>query len=127
MIRLENPTCKLQALLGGAITTTALDVVASYSETGNLANRPAKVPSKLSTLSGATPVDVVGAPDPGLVRDVDFISVRNNDTASATVTFRLSLGGEVTRLHTVVIPSGEMAFYCDGRWHAMSATGRLQQ
>lgn len=126
MIRLEAGV-KLQALLGGAVTTTALDVVASYSETGNLANRPAKVGTKLSTLSGATAVDIADSPEPGLVREVDFISVRNNDTASAAVTFRVDDGSAQVRELTVTIATQEMLFYADGKWHCMSATGRLQQ
>jgi len=120
MIRLDS-TRSLQALLGGAVATTELPITVSYSDkTTDTYNGAAQ----LSTTTGATPVIIAAAPAVGVVRDVDYISVRNVDTASATITIRYSTPHSIVAA-TLAVGDHLVFVHGDG-WRVFDASGALK-
>lgn len=117
MIRLGNTTQKLQALLGGAVSATEADIVTSYRDEINTTQSQIRSggASKLTNSSGASAVDIVAAPSQEqTIRVVEFISVRNNDTASITLTLRYNDNGTTYKIITAALASGDTLFYTPG-------------
>jgi len=120
MIRLDS-TRSLQALLGGAVATTELPITVSYSDkTTDTYNGAAQ----LATTTGVTPVIIAAAPAAGVTRDIDYISVRNVDTAPGTITIRYSTPHIVV---TVLLAVGDhMVFVHGDGWRVFDAGGSLK-
>lgn len=126
MIRLDTTTRKLQALLAGAITTTQPDVVACWTDRGNIAAGQMEGGSKAIAMASTTAVDIVDAPDPATVRDVDFIQVRNNDTVSVVVTVRYVDGATLKPLVKVTLLTLQTLCYVNDGWQVLDSSGNLK-
>lgn len=100
MIRLATTTSKLQAFLGGSVTTNPVDVYVSHSEG-----------TQLSKLSGTTVVDICKPPKSDNVREVDYVAIYNADTVSATVTIRTSTEEGYSILYKKTLAAGETLEY----------------
>lgn len=131
MIRLETTTRKLQVLLGGAVTTNELPIVASYRD--ELYNfRPNYHPGGATDLvntTGATPVDIVPAPENGReCRIVEYVSIRNRDTTSATVTVRYNNDGTTYEIVKIILSVDDTLTYTPvAGWFVIDANGRVKQ
>lgn len=91
-------TDKIQVVLGGAVTTNHLQLSAFWSDI-ELTNKGVDGFGNNATISdNTTDVDLVGNPSSGKSRLVDFMSVFNNDTTSATVTVKLNRNGTTSVL-----------------------------
>src|SRR3990167_85214 len=124
MIRLDTTTRKLQALLGGAITTTNPDVVVSYSDKTSLVYTGA---TTVIAMNGVTAVDICAAPAASTVRDVDIITIRNNDTVSAAVTVRYNDNATLYKLVTATLLTGETLSYTHaGSWLCLDVNGNIK-
>ncbi len=110
MLRLNNVNRKLQALLAGAPATTQPDVIVSYSDKNPNDETYTGAP-QLTAMNGVTAVDICSAPASGVVRDVDYISIRNNDTASVTVTVRYNDNATLYKLVSLALATGEQLLY----------------
>ena len=89
MIRLDLTTRKLEVVLGGAITTNQLQVTVSFI-TINKDGISWKGQTTLNLTSSTTAVTICAAPaEAGFVKEIDYISVYNADTVSATVTINI--------------------------------------
>lgn len=121
MIRLDTTTRKLQALLGGAVATTEPGCVVSWSDkTATTYTGGATV---IAT-NGTTPVDICAAPGASTVRDVDYISIRNNDTASISLTVRYNDNGTTYALIVATLATLEKLEYTHATgWKRLSVTG----
>ena len=111
MIRLDATTRKLQAVLAGAVTTNQLPCTVSYSDKTSTDYVGA---TQLTNTNSTTAVDICAAPGASTVRDIDYVSVKNVDTASATVSiiyddnttdytiakFALAVGDQLTYTHS---------------------------
>lgn len=128
MIRLETETRKIQAHLGGAVTTTALDVIVCFSDESLRDGRQFPTPVKLSTLPGSTAVDICDPPGAAVTREVDFISIRNMDTVNATVTVRYyDSDGTTKNIISVTLATIEHLDFSRGEWSVMDASGNRRQ
>lgn len=127
MIRLDTQQRKLQAFLGGAVATTSLDVVACFFEFGNEAQRREKSCMQLSRLSGATPVDIVDAPPAVMNREIDYLSINNNDSAAATVTVRLNDNGTFNKPFVVTLAVGDSLHFGRAGWSVMDSSGAIKR
>ncbi len=127
MISLNKSTKKLQAVLGGAVTTTELDFVTTYRD-GDLQER-FSWPSQDGVTTGATAVDIVDAPGVSSEdRIVNSITIHNVDTVNQTVTIQFVnsvTGSDVTRtIFKATLATLETLVYEDGAgWSVLTATG----
>lgn len=127
MIRLDETSRKLQALLGGAVSSTSLDVVVSFEDSTDRDGRTFDNPSKFSRLSSGSAVDICDAPAPSAIREIDSISIFNADSTSATVTVRYNDAGTTRTIVSVALPASHMLMYSSGLWHVLGTGGeRLQ-
>lgn len=127
MIRLDLSTRKLQAVLAGAVTANQLDVVVNWKDKGRPDYASFETMTKLSQTNGATPVDICDAPNASQIRVIDFVSVRNNDTASATVTVQLNDNGTARKLVVVTLATLEHLYYSDLMgWIVIGTDGQVK-
>ena len=126
-IRLSAPR-KLQCLLAGAVATTQPDVMVCFRDIKRKLQADFQAQTKVSTTSGATAVDICDAPDPAVVREVDTIMVRNNDTASVSATIRYNDNGTTYKIITVTLLTLENLCYAAGSgWRVIDASGNVKQ
>ncbi len=124
MIRLDNTTRTLQIVLGGAITTNQLPVVVCYSDQTTTAYPGL---TQTANTNGTTPVTICSAPAASTTRDVDYLNVRNIDTASATATIRYNDNGTIYQLFSAVLAVGDQIDYTHGNgWQVLDSTGALK-
>ena len=125
MIRLDATTKKLQVVLAGAVTTSQLEVVSSYSDATATGYTGGNTPT---LTNDTTDVDIVAAPAASTIRDVDHISVHNKDTVSATVTIKMDVSGTDYILKKAVLLTGESLNYSHGTgWQTFDVNGALKQ
>jgi len=124
MIRLDTTTRKLQAVLGGAVATTQPDATVCYADkTASAYTGGAAV----AALNGTLAVDICPAPPASTVRDVDTIIIRNNDTATVTLTVRYSDNATLYKLIVVSLLTGESLWYTHAAgWSVLDASGNLK-
>ena len=121
MIILTNTTDKVQVKLGGAVTTNELKCYAAYRDTTTTSIEPKR---NVSNTNGTTAVDLIAAPASSTQRVVDYISVYNADTVSATVTIQFNDNGTLYNLCVVVLGVGEKVEYQEGKgFKVLSTTG----
>lgn len=122
MIVLTQTTDKIQVVLGGPVSTSQLQCVASWRD---ITDTPTYTPGRtVVTTNNTTDVDVVGAPAGSTQRVVDFISVHNADTATATVTVKFDANGtEYILWIGQLAPSERMVFTEKTGWSTLSSTG----
>ena len=124
MLRLDSTLRKLQIVLAGVITTNQLPVMVMYSDKTATAYVGA---AQLSNTNSTTAVDICAAPAASTVRDVDYVSVRNNDTAEATVTIRYNDNATVYAIATIVLAIGDQLVYTHGTgWMALNSSGQTK-
>ncbi len=123
MIRLDS-TKKLQAYLDGAVATTQPQVSVSYSDQTATTYNGA---STLSTLNGVTEVDICTAPAAGTIRDIDFVSIVNRDTADVVVYVVVDVATVEYRLLKVTLDAGDQVEYTHGSgWRVLDQYGSLK-
>lgn len=123
MIRLDRTNRSIEALLGGAVATTQPEVVVSYRDKPNPQSREFLPGSKITQTNSATPVTIVPAPGNATLREIDFVSLRNRDTASVNATIRYNDNGTTYTIVTVLIPVGGHLIYSLGSWSVIDSTG----
>jgi hypothetical protein len=124
MIRLDSTLRRVQILLGGAVASTQPDVVVCYTDRNTPAPAPFLTSTKLSVTNNGTAVDICDAPANLVTRDIDFISVRNNDSASVTVTIRYNDNGTTYKIIAVTLLTLESLLYESGAgWKTLDASG----
>ena len=121
MLRLDSTLRKIEILLGGAVSSTQLTFVACWSDATAAAYTGG---SSLGSTNNSTAVTVVGAPVSGTVRDVDYLSVINLDSATATVTLRYNDNGSLYNIVTIALPVGNHLIYTHAEgWRVVDAGG----
>jgi len=111
MIILTQTTDKIQVKLNGTITTNQLQCFASYRDTTTTSITPGR---NVIVTNNTTAVDVVGSPGSSTQRSVEYLSVYNADTVSATVTFLFNDNGTTYELNVAILLPGEKVEYQAG-------------
>jgi len=106
MIVLDATTRKLEIVLAGAITTNQLEFVASYHD-----STLAPPATNHGVSNNTTAVTLVAAPASGVQRTLDFLSIYNADTVSATVTVRLNDNATLRTIENVALPAGSSLIF----------------
>lgn len=120
MIRLDRTTRILQAVLAGAKTANDAQCVVCYYDVPARAkndNSEYVGATNAQDTNGVTPVTICAAPpDVGTVRDIDYISIHNYDTAAIIVTVQMynSTGTVTTRLHKDTLNAGQTLTWSRG-------------
>ena len=124
MIRLDNINRKLQISLSNVVTTSQLSVNVSYSDktaTDYIGS------TQISTTNNTTSVDICIAPAASTTRDIDFLSVYNADTVSATVNIIYNDNAVTSILHKVTLnPTDKLVFVHGSGWQTIDSTGNLK-
>lgn len=124
MIRLAATTEKLQAVLAGAIATTQPQAIVCYSDDNGTTYVGG---SQRTALNSTADVDILAAPAASTVRDVDYLSIYNRDTASVTVTVKYDVSATDSVIITVTLLTLETLIYTHaGGWMVMTATGGIK-
>lgn len=111
MIILTQTTDKIQVKLSGAVTSNQLQCFTSYRDTTTTSITPGR---NIIVTNNTTAVDVVGSPASSTQRSVEYLSVYNADTASATVTFLFNDNGTTYELNIATLLPGEKVEYQAG-------------
>lgn len=118
---LFSSSAKLQVVLGAAVTTNPVTVVASWADIA--ANASTLAPDSATTsVSTTSPVDVIGSPSAGQ-RQVKFVTIFNDDTVDHTVTVRLSDSTNLRKLLSVDVEAGGRIEFTPNGWRVFDATG----
>lgn len=121
MIRLDATNRKLQAVLAGAITTNQLPCTVSYSDKTSTDYVGA---TQLTNTNSTTAVDICAAPGASTVRDIDYLSIRNRDTAAATVTVMLDDNATDYEIVKATLAVGDQLVYTHGDgWRVIASDG----
>lgn len=125
MIILTETTDNLQAVLAGAVTTNQLQCMSCWRDITTTAFTPGRT---LITTNSANDVNIVGAPGGSTQRVVDYVSIYNSDTATATVTVKLDANGTEYILAKVILAVGEKLEYGnDLGWRVLSSDGAIKE
>jgi hypothetical protein len=111
VIILNATTKSVEVLLGGAVTTTQLPIVAAFVDVGLTTYTPG---SSDTQSNDGNAVTAVAAPGANLQRQVKLLTVYNADTAAATVTVRYNNNGTLRIVATVTLAVGSTLVYTDG-------------
>ena len=126
MIRLDSHLQKLQAFLSLAVTTNQPTSVVCYTDKENEAQKKFFIESVTSSLNSTTPVDICPAPDKAVVREIDSVHIRNNDTADGTITVRINNNGTSYELIKVIVKAGETLVYTNSEgWKVITQYGNV--
>jgi len=114
----------IELILAGAVTTTELDWVVSYID-GEVTNFFPNVQTGAS--NGTTAVVILSVPEERAKRLIKTMSVRNRDTATATVTIRLDDNGTRREIYRVALLVNETLIYTDSTgWKVIDTTGAIK-
>lgn len=124
MLRLDTTTRTLQAVLSAAVALNQPAVNVSYSDKSATAYNGGQ---QVSNLNSTTAVTICNAPAASTIRDIDFINIRNRDTAPVVLTLRYSDNGTFYELLKVTLNVDDSLSYthADG-WQVLSASGSIK-
>jgi len=125
MIVLADTTDRIEMLLNGTVATNQLSGMTSYRDLTASAFTPGRT---VASTNNSTAVQIAPAPASSTTRVIDFISIYNNDTASATVTVRFNANGTMYTLSRVTLAAGEKLEYSEGvGFQVIATTGAVKQ
>lgn len=126
MIILGN-THSLEAKLSGAAATTELPIVASWFELATGTMDASNIASSTTITAGAAAVTFVVDPGPGKARQVKFITIRNSDTATVSLTVQFNDNGTKRILWGGNLAVGDSFIYTDGEGiRVVDSAGRVK-
>lgn len=124
MLKLDTTTRKIQAVLGDAVTTNQLPCTVGYSDDNGTTYVGG---TQLTNTNSTTAVDICAAPGASTVRDIDYLSIRNRDTAAATVTVMLDDNGTDYEIVKATLAVGDQLIYThSGGWNTIDSVGQIK-
>jgi len=122
LILLDTVNRSVDFILGGAVSTAELPFVATFADHTTTTFVPG---ANHGQSNGATPVTLVPAPAPGAQRQAKWLSIRNSDSAVATVTVRYRDSATARVLWSGVLSVGDTLQYADGEgFSVLDSEGR---
>lgn len=124
MIRLDATNRSLEVLLSATVATSSLPVVACYS-TRNVSTYNGG--TTLATVSSGTAVTILPSPGSSEVRDLDYLSIRNNDTVTASTVVRYNDATTTYQVLNTELASGDHLTYTHaGGWNVVDVSGHAK-
>jgi len=111
MLILTQITDKIQVKLSGSVTTSQLECYAAYRDSTVNSILPGR---SVILTSNTTPVDIVSSPAISTSRSVEYLSVYNSDSTSATVTVLLNDNGTSYEINVATLLAGQKMEYQSG-------------
>jgi hypothetical protein len=108
---LDATTRTLEVLLDAAPATNQLPVVVTYADVSFGGATPYLPASSNAVTNGTTAVTAVAAPAASTQRQVEELTVRNDDTAARVVTLRYNDNGTFRKILTPTLQPGETLEY----------------
>jgi hypothetical protein len=122
LILTEND--KIQVVLAGAVTANQLQCVASFE---NLSSDNSTPGNSAVNTNSTTAIDLIGKPANDVFRLINFLSIFNADTASATITIKLNANGVEFILLKVILATGdEIQYTAGGGFFVVNANGGIR-
>lgn len=123
-MNLTDTTKTLELYLTGAVTTNQLPFYTCYSD---LKRQGDSVGALDGLSNNTTAVTIVAAPPDGVVRRMEQLYVRNNDTVNATVVVRLNNNGTARILFAVTLATGESLLWSlNSGLHCYTTAGAIK-
>lgn len=124
MLILTETTDNLQVVLGGAVTTNQLNCLTSWRDITTTGFAPGRT---VTNTNSTTDVNLVPAPAASTQRVVDFVSVYNADTVTATVTVKFDANGTEYVLFKATLATTERIEYTDAKgWQVYNNLGAVK-
>jgi hypothetical protein len=125
---LDTTSIKLEAVLAGAVSANQPEVNVTYITYG-LDGVPSKPAITRTALNSSTDVTILAAPGAqGAVREPQFISIYNKDTASVTVTVKTDDGTTERIICKATLLTLEVLMYEKSNgWYALTSSGGFKQ
>lgn len=121
MIVLDSTSETLQIVLAGAVATNQLECYAAYRDITTTDYTPG---SNVVLTNSTTDRNLVDAPAVSTQRVIDYVSIFNADTASATVTVKYDDTLIERVIHKATLATGEKLEFCEGvGWRTFNAAG----
>ena len=111
MLILTQTTDKIQVRLSGTVASAQLQCYSSYRDSTSSSIIPGRT---VVLTNNTTYVDIVPSPSASTSRSVEYLSVYNSDTASATVTFSVNDNGTIYEINIATISAGQKVEYQAG-------------
>lgn len=128
MIRLDKSNRSLGVVLGGAVATNQLHVITSFTDKyarDDTASAYLLGETQVATTNGATDVTICNAPPQNVTRDIDYVSVRNRDTAAVTVSIEYDDNGTDYVVYSATLAVGDFLVYThEAGWFVQDSSGR---
>lgn len=122
MIRLNPVNSDLISII---TAQNGVKVVASYSDASSSGYSGA---TTATSIGSATTTTVVATPGNGVIRDIDYLNVKNTFAGSHTITIQLSSSATLYPLITVSLLTDESICYTHGSgWTAIDANGNRKE
>lgn len=111
MLILTQTTDKIQVKLSGTVASAQLQCYSSYRDSTSSSITPGRT---VVLTNNTTYVDIVPSPSASTSRSVEYLSVYNSDTTSATVTFSVNDNGTIYEINIATISAGQKVEYQAG-------------
>jgi len=122
---LDTTTRTLQMILSGAVTTNELPIVVGFI-VGILPQSLLRK-AQTSVSNGGTAVTILSAPSAKESETVTFISIRNADTASATVTVRYNDNATIREIITATLAVDDTLIFTEEEgFKVIDSTGSIK-
>lgn len=124
MITLDTIYRRLQLRLGSAAATNEIPILVCYTDKVGGVNTDG---TQNSLSSGTTEQLICSPPNEGVVRDIKYVSVRNNDTAVKIVTITLNDNGDTYENDSYQLDVGDKLQYThDEGWSVIDKYGNTK-
>lgn len=125
MIVLQNSSDTIEIFLAGAVATTELPFYASWIDSSSEGDKKGE---SVAITSGVTVVTAIPSPKTSATsRTIQYISIHNSDTASATITVRINTQSYQRILCKCILAVGDILQYNDGAgFTVMNSSGEAK-
>lgn len=119
---LSTTTDKIDIVLGGSVADNQLRCISTHTDVNTKS-----VGRTVTLTNNTTDVTLVPAPSANRIRQVDYISVYNQDTANASVTIKYDANGTEYTMWTGVLGAGERLEYVPSEgWNTYTNQGSFK-
>ena len=126
MIALDNAGTRALSLI---TAQNGADVFVSFSDYTTATEVYARGVPTLTTVASATTTSICATPASGVIRDVDYVNIKNTFAGSHSITVQITSGaGGPFVLRTIALLTNESLEYTHGTgWTAMDANGNRKE